>query len=95
MTDASITPAASAQASTTPESATQPATPEAATATPAAPIPARLPNTPESSAIAAHIGAVVYFSSVSENTARFIAHCRLPEAGLNVYRIPLRPKDGP
>ena len=95
MTDASITPAAPAQASTTPESATQPATPEAATATPAAPIPARLPNTPESSATAAHIGAVVYFSSASENTARFIAHCRLPEAGINVYRIPLRPKDGP
>ena len=95
MTDASITPAASAQASTTPESATQPATPEAATATPAAPIPARLPNTPESSATVAHIGAVVYFSSASENTARFIKNCRLPEAGLNVYRIPLRPKDGP
>ena len=95
MTDASITPAASAQASTTPESATQPATPEAATATPAAPIPARLPNTPESSATAAHIGAVAYFSSASENTARFIKNCHLPEAGLNVYRIPLRPKDGP
>ena len=95
MTDASITPAASAQASTTPESVTQPATPEAATATPAAPIPARLPNTPESSATAAHIGAVAYFSSASENTARFIKNCRLPEAGLNVYRIPLRPKDGP
>ena len=95
MTDASITPAASAQASTTPESATQPATPEAATATPAAPIPARLPNTPESSATATHIGAVVYFSSASENTARFIKNCHLPEAGLNVYRIPLRPKDGP
>ena len=86
MTDASITPAAPAQASTTPESAT---------ATPAAPIPARLPNTPESSATVAHIGAVVYFSSASENTARFIKNCRLPEAGINVYRIPLRPKDGP
>ena len=95
MTDASITPAAPAQASTTPESVTQPATPEAATATPAAPIPARLPNTPESSATATHIGAVAYFSSASENTARFIKNCRLPEAGLNVYRIPLRPKDGP
>lgn len=95
MTDASITPAAPAQAPTTPESATQPAAPEAATATPAAPIPARLPNTPESSATAAHIGAVVYFSSASENTARFIKSCRLPEAGINVYRIPLRPKDGP
>ena len=60
-------------------------------ATPGAPSP----SAPESSATATHIGAVVYFSSASENTARFIAHCRLPEAGINVYRIPLRPKDGP
>ena len=60
-------------------------------ATPGAPSP----SAPESSATATHIGAVVYFSSVSENTARFIKNCRLPEAGLNVYRIPLRPKDDP
>ncbi|WP_422614359.1 class Ib ribonucleoside-diphosphate reductase assembly flavoprotein NrdI [Bifidobacterium thermophilum] len=53
------------------------------------------PSAPESAATATHIGAVVYFSSASENTARFIANCRLPEVGLNVYRIPLRPKDAP
>lgn len=52
-------------------------------------------GTPESSATATHIGAVVYFSSASENTARFIKNCHLPEAGLNVYRIPLRPKSAP
>lgn len=60
-------------------------------ATPGAPSP----SAPESSATATHIGAVVYFSSASENTARFIANCHLPEAGLNVYRIPLRPKSAP
>ena len=53
------------------------------------------PSEPESAAIDTHIGAVVYFSSASENTARFIANCRLPESGLNVYRIPLRPKSAP
>ena len=53
------------------------------------------PSAPESAATAAHIGAVVYFSSASENTARFIANCHLPEVGLNVYRIPLRPKSAP
>lgn len=53
------------------------------------------PSEPESAAIDTHIGAVVYFSSVSENTARFIKNCHLPEAGLNVYRIPLRPKSPP
>lgn len=52
-------------------------------------------SAPESAATAAHIGAVVYFSSASENTARFIKNCHLPEAGLNVYRIPLRPKSAP
>ena len=53
------------------------------------------PSEPESAAIDTHIGAVVYFSSASENTARFIKNCHLPEAGLNVYRIPLRPKSPP
>ncbi|KAB8299419.1 class Ib ribonucleoside-diphosphate reductase assembly flavoprotein NrdI [Bifidobacterium apri] len=57
--------------------------------------PAQSASAPESNAIGTHIGAVVYFSSASENTARFIAHCRLPEVGINVYRIPLRPKDAP
>ena len=52
-------------------------------------------SAPESAAIDTHIGAVVYFSSASENTARFIKNCHLPEAGLNVYRIPLRPKSAP
>ncbi|WP_044098224.1 class Ib ribonucleoside-diphosphate reductase assembly flavoprotein NrdI [Bifidobacterium bohemicum] len=42
-----------------------------------------------------HIGAVVYFSSVSNNTARFIEACDFPSEGINVYRIPLRPKDPP
>ncbi|PLS32038.1 nrdI protein [Bifidobacterium margollesii] len=36
------------------------------------------------------IGALVYFSSASENTARFVEDCRLPELGINVYRLPLR-----
>lgn len=53
------------------------------------------PSEPESAAIDTHIGAVAYFSSASENTARFIKNCHLPEAGLNVYRIPLRPKSAP
>ncbi|AGH40446.1 class Ib ribonucleoside-diphosphate reductase assembly flavoprotein NrdI [Bifidobacterium thermophilum] len=57
--------------------------------------PTQPASTPESNAIGTHIGAVVYFSSASENTARFIAHCRLPDVGINVYRIPLRPKDAP
>lgn len=41
------------------------------------------------------LGALVYFSSASENTARFVQHCRLEELGINVYRIPLRPTDPP
>lgn len=57
--------------------------------------PTQSASAPESNAIGTHIGAVVYFSSASENTARFIAHCRLPDIGINVYRIPLRPKDAP
>lgn len=50
---------------------------------------------PEAKAKGEHIGAVVYFSSVSNNTARFIAACGFPDEGINVYRIPLRPKDAP
>ncbi|WP_420796685.1 class Ib ribonucleoside-diphosphate reductase assembly flavoprotein NrdI [Bifidobacterium biavatii] len=42
-----------------------------------------------------HAGAVVYFSSASENTARFVANCRLDELGIASYRIPLRPGDEP
>lgn len=42
-----------------------------------------------------HTGAVVYFSSVSENTARFIDSCNLPGLGITPYRIPLRPNDPP
>lgn len=39
-------------------------------------------------------GAVVFFSSASENTARFITHCHLEHEGINVYRIPLHRRDG-
>lgn len=42
-----------------------------------------------------HIGAVVYFSSISGNTARFITACNFPDEGINVYRIPLRAKEEP
>ena len=35
-------------------------------------------------------GAVVYFSSASGNTTRFIEGCRLDELGITTYRIPLR-----
>ncbi|OZG59276.1 ribonucleotide reductase [Bifidobacterium tissieri] len=35
-------------------------------------------------------GAVVYFSSASGNTTRFIEGCRLDELGIATYRIPLR-----
>ena len=41
----------------------------------------------------AAIGAVVFFSSASENTARFVDNCDFQDEGINVYRIPLRPKD--
>lgn len=41
------------------------------------------------------IGALVYFSSASENTARFVAGCRLQDEGINVYRIPLKAADQP
>lgn len=52
-------------------------------------------STPQFAASGEPIGAVVYFSSASENTARFIANCRLQDDGINVYRIPLQPKDAP
>lgn len=39
------------------------------------------------------IGSLVFFSSASENTARFVANCELQNEGINVYRIPLRPND--
>lgn len=47
------------------------------------------PSQPEALAEGTSIGAVVYFSSVSNNTARFIENCHLPASGINVYRIPL------
>lgn len=49
---------------------------------------------PEAPAEGTRIGAVVYFSSASGNTARFIAGCALPAEGIAVYRIPLRPTEG-
>ncbi|XCP88606.1 class Ib ribonucleoside-diphosphate reductase assembly flavoprotein NrdI [Alloscardovia omnicolens] len=48
---------------------------------------------PELVARGSVIGSVVYFSSASENTSRFIHSCKLEEHGINVYRIPMRPKD--
>ncbi|NEG96396.1 class Ib ribonucleoside-diphosphate reductase assembly flavoprotein NrdI [Bifidobacterium sp. SMB2] len=50
---------------------------------------------PRAAAGGGPVGALVYFSSVSENTARFVADCRLPELGINVHRLPLRPNDEP
>ncbi|WP_241520111.1 class Ib ribonucleoside-diphosphate reductase assembly flavoprotein NrdI [Bifidobacterium catulorum] len=41
------------------------------------------------------MGSLVYFSSVSENTARFVDSCNLDELGITVHRIPLRPTDPP
>lgn len=41
------------------------------------------------------LGALVYFSSASENTARFVERCRLGELGVDTFRIPLRPGDPP
>ena len=46
---------------------------------------------PEFAAEGKTIGALVYFSSASENTARFVAGCRLQDESINVYRIPLPP----
>ncbi|WP_289094235.1 class Ib ribonucleoside-diphosphate reductase assembly flavoprotein NrdI [uncultured Bifidobacterium sp.] len=39
------------------------------------------------------MSALVYFSSASENTARFVARCRFEDTGIAVYRIPLRAGD--
>ena len=50
-------------------------------------------SAPEFAAQGQRLGAVVYFSSASRNTARFIANCHLDEEGIDVFRIPLRPKD--
>ena len=50
---------------------------------------------PEPHAAPEPLGTLVYFSSVSENTARFVASCRLQEEGIDVRRIPLRPTDPP
>ncbi|MFU0570075.1 class Ib ribonucleoside-diphosphate reductase assembly flavoprotein NrdI [Gardnerella vaginalis] len=51
------------------------------------------PSEPETCAQGESIGAVVYFSSVSENTLRFVKNCDFPSNNVNVYRIPLRPKE--
>lgn len=48
---------------------------------------------PEFKAVGEVKGAVVYFSSASENTSRFVRNCHLDEQGMNIYRIPMRPKD--
>ncbi|NEG78492.1 class Ib ribonucleoside-diphosphate reductase assembly flavoprotein NrdI [Bifidobacterium avesanii] len=38
---------------------------------------------------------MVYFSSASENTARFVAGCHLEDEGIDVRRIPLRASEPP
>jgi protein involved in ribonucleotide reduction len=50
---------------------------------------------PEYPAVGERIGAVVYFSSQSENTSRFIANCRLQDEGIDVFRIPIKPNEQP
>jgi protein involved in ribonucleotide reduction len=40
------------------------------------------------------MSSLVYFSSVSENTHRFVQRLGLEEQGTTVHRIPLRPTDG-
>ncbi|BDR52406.1 protein NrdI [Bombiscardovia nodaiensis] len=50
---------------------------------------------PEYAAVGEHIGALVYFSSQSRNTARFVANCQLPDEGINVFRIPIKPHEAP
>jgi len=40
------------------------------------------------------MGDLVYFSSVSENTHRFVEKLRLTELGMGVRRIPTRPTEG-
>ncbi|RSX46144.1 class Ib ribonucleoside-diphosphate reductase assembly flavoprotein NrdI [Bifidobacterium castoris] len=39
-------------------------------------------------------GTVVYFSSASRNTERFVERCGFPSRGIDVRRIPLAPADG-
>ena len=41
------------------------------------------------------MSAVVYFSSASRNTERFVEHCDFPSCGVNVFRIPLQPNAVP
>lgn len=41
------------------------------------------------------MAAVVYFSSASNNTARFVEHCAFDRAGIHTARIPLRATDEP
>ena len=39
------------------------------------------------------MSALVYFSSASGNTTRFVEGCRLDEFGIHTMRIPLRPDE--
>ena len=39
------------------------------------------------------MSALVYFSSASGNTTRFVEGCRLDEFGIHAMRIPLRPDE--
>lgn len=39
------------------------------------------------------MGSLVYFSSVSDTTHRFVQRLGLEDRGQSVHRIPLRPKD--
>ena len=39
------------------------------------------------------MSSLVYFSSASDNTHRFVQKLQLPAHGVNVYRIPLLPSD--
>lgn len=41
------------------------------------------------------MSAIVYFSSASRNTERFVDSCDFPALGVNVRRIPLLPADDP
>ncbi len=40
-------------------------------------------------------GLIVYFSSASRNTERFVEHCDFPARGIDVARIPLGANDAP
>ncbi|AKV55895.1 ribonucleotide reductase stimulatory protein NrdI [Bifidobacterium actinocoloniiforme DSM 22766] len=52
-------------------------------------------SSPEYPAMGERIGALVYFSSQSQNTARFVANCKLQDEGVDVFRIPIKPHDPP